>query len=113
LLNMKKYGKLLLSAYIMEKIKSGKSQKGGGMISKYSKLFLLGYILKKLSFKTIKSVESYKEAEPEKVELNKAGKGSGMKKLGKIVLAALVGAIAIYAFKKYATKKSEYKIAVQ
>lgn len=104
---MKKYGKLLLSAYIMEKIKSGKSQKGGGMISKYSRLFLLGYILKKLSFKTIKSVESYKETEPVKVEFKKAGKGSGMKKLGKIVLGALVGATAIYAFKKYATKKSE------
>jgi hypothetical protein len=29
-----------------------------------------------------------------------------MKKLGKIVLGALVGATAIYAFKKYATKKS-------
>jgi hypothetical protein len=110
---MKKYGKLLLSAYITEKIRSGKSQKGVGIISKYSRLFLLGYILKKLSFTTIKSVESYKEAEPEKVEFNKVGKGSGMKKLGKIVLAAVVGAIAIYAFKKYAIKKSEYKIAVQ
>jgi hypothetical protein len=106
---MKKYGKLLLSAYIMEKIKSGKSQKGGGIISKYAKLALGAVLLKKL-----RSMKFEKEVEPiENVELNKAGKGSVVKKLAKITLAALIGATAIYAFKKYAAKKSGYKIAVK
>jgi hypothetical protein len=106
---MKKYGKLLLSAYIMEKIKSGKSQKGGGIISKYAKLALGAFLLKKLT-----SMKFEREVEPiEEAELSKAGKGSVIKKLAIIITGVLVGATAIYAFKKYAAKKSGYKIAVK
>lgn len=77
---MNKYGKLVLGAYILEKLKSEKAQK---------------------------------EVEPEKLELNKPGEGSSMKKFRKVIMGVLVGATAIYAFKKYTAKKSGHKIEVQ
>ena len=51
---MKKYGKLLLSAYLMKKIKSGGSQKSKGTMHKYAKLALGTYLLKKLKSKILK-----------------------------------------------------------
>ena len=38
--SIKGLGKLLLSAYIMKQIKSGRAQKGGGIIGKYARLVL-------------------------------------------------------------------------
>jgi len=104
---MKSYGKLLLSTYLIKKINSGKFKKSGGPINKYGKLVLGAYVLNKL-----KSEKSQKEVEPEKLELNKSGEGSSMKKFRKVVVGVLVGATAFYAFKKY-TKKSGHKIEVQ
>ena len=112
MLHMKRYGKLLLSAYILKKIKPGGSQKSGGLINKYGKLVLGAYLLEKL-----KSEKSEKEAVPkielEEVKLNETGGGSSTMKLGKVVMGILVGATAIYALKKYSTKKNGSKIKVQ
>ena len=112
MLHMKKYGKLLLSAYVMKNIKPGRPLKSGGIINKYGKLVLGAYLLEKL-----KSEKSEKEAVPkmelEEVKLNETGGGSSMKKLGKVVMGMLVGATAIYALNKYSTKKNGYKIKVQ
>jgi hypothetical protein len=105
---VKSYGKLLVSAYLIRKINSWGSIKSGGVVNKYGKLVLGAYILEKL-----KSEKSLKELEPEELELNESGKGSAMKKIGKIMMGAIVGATAVYALKKYTTKKSGYKIAVE
>jgi hypothetical protein len=110
---MVKYGKMLLSANFMKKIISCKSKKGRVLRSKYFKLFLLGYILKKLAFKTIKSMEYHNKIETEKIKSNKPMKRSGMKKFTKIILGLLLGAIAIYAFRKHSTRKAGKKIEVQ
>jgi hypothetical protein len=109
---MKRYGKLLLSAYVMKKIKPGGPQKSGGIINKYGKLVLGAYILEKLmSEKSQKEVEP--EIEPEELKLNEACEGSGMKKYCKMMMFMLVGATAICAFKKHVGKKCGYKIKVQ
>ncbi len=108
---MKRYGKLLLSAYLMKKIKAGGSQKSKGTMHRYAKLALGAYLLKKL-----KSEKSHKkvEAEPEEeIESREAGKGSSIMKFGKIILGVLAGATIIYAFKKHAAKKSGHKIEVE
>lgn len=109
---MKRCGELLLSAYIMKKIKPVGSQKSGGPISKYGKLVLGAYLLEKL-----KSEKSEKEAVPEmeleEVKLNETGGGPSTMKLGKVVMGVLVGATAIYALKKYSAKKCGHKIKVQ
>ncbi len=96
----------------MKKIISCKSKKGRGLRSKYVKLFLLGYILKKLSFKTIKSMEHSNKIETKNIKLNKPMKRSEMKKFAKIILGLLLGAIAIYAFRKHYTGKAGKKIGV-
>jgi hypothetical protein len=110
---MKKYGKLLLSAYIMKNIKSGGSPKSRGTLRKYIKLALGAYLLNRL-----KSGISHKEVEPEEeMTLSEAegvetGKGSSMK-IGKIILGALAGATLIYAVKRRAAKKRGYNIEVE
>ena len=105
---MRKYGKLLLSAYIMKKIKSGKSQKGG-IVRKYAKLALGTLLLKKLN-----SIKFEKEVKPvEEVELIETERGASRMGIGKIIMGALAGATVIYAIKKYTAKKSGHKIEVQ
>jgi len=107
LINMRKYGKLLLSAYIMKKIKSGKSQKG--IVRKYAKLALGALLLKKLN-----SIKFEKEVKPvEEVELIETERGASRMGIGKIIMGALAGATVIYAIKKYTAKKSGHKIEVQ
>jgi hypothetical protein len=104
---MRKYGKLLLSAYIMKKIKSGKSQKG--IVRKYAKLALGTLLLKKLN-----SIKFEKEVKPvEEVELIETESGASRMGIGKIIMGALAGATVIYAIKKYTAKKSGHKIEVQ
>jgi len=109
---MKRYGKLLMSAYVMKKIKPGGPQNSGGIINKYGKLVLGAYILEKLTSEKSQK-ESGLEIEPEEVKLDEAGEGSSMKKLCKIMMCVLVGATAIYAFKKHVAKKCGYKIKVE
>lgn len=112
LLNMKRYGKLLLSAYVMEKIKPGGSQKSGGIINKYGKFVLGVYILEKLTSE--KSQQEIKpEIESEELKLNETFGGSSMKKYCKMMMYLLVGATTIYAFNKHVAKKCGYKIKVQ
>ena len=112
---MNKYGKLLLSAYIVKKMKSGRSSGIRGKMRKYAKLALGAYLLNKLkSGKTQKEVGVEPE---EEIILSKAGevekgKGSSMK-IGKIILGVLAGATFIYAVKKRAAKKRGYKIEVE
>jgi hypothetical protein len=90
-----KYGKLILGAYALEKLKPDKSQK---------EMELEKLIVPEESVET--------KVEPVEVELSESGKGSSMK-IGKFVMGALVGATAIYALKKRSTKKSGYKISVE
>ncbi len=112
---MNKYGKLLLSAYIMKKMKSGGSLRSGGILHKYVKLALGAYLLNKLkSGKPQKEIEAEMEPEEEmfsKAEEVEAEKGSS-RKIGKIVLGALAGATLLYAAKKHMAKKRGYKIEV-
>jgi hypothetical protein len=116
LLNMRKYGKLMLSAYIMKNMKSGGSLRSKGILRKYAKLALGAYLLKKL--KPEKSEKEMKfEVEPEEeiipsgaVEV-KEGRGSLMK-IGKITLGVLAGAAIVYALKKQVAKKSGYRIGM-
>ncbi|WP_231585722.1 MULTISPECIES: hypothetical protein [unclassified Methanosarcina] len=109
---MNRYGKLLLSAYIMKKINLGGSQKSRGLINKYGKLVLGAYLLEKL-----KSEKSEKEAVPkmelDEIKLNETGGGFSTMKLGKVFIGVFVGATAIYALKKYSAKTCGYKIKVQ
>ncbi|KKG15225.1 hypothetical protein EO98_15535 [Methanosarcina sp. 2.H.T.1A.6] len=112
MLNMKRYGKLLLSAYVMKKIKPGGSQKNGGVLNKYGKLVLGAYILEKLTSEKSQK-ELGLEIESEGVKLDEAGEGSSMNKFCKIMMGMLIGATVIYAFKKHAAKKCGYKIKVQ
>lgn len=112
MLNMKRYGKLLLSAYVMKKIKPGGPQKSGGIINKYGKLVLGAYILEKLTSEKSQK-EVVPEIEPEEAKLDETGEGSSMKKLCKMMMCMLVGATAIYAFKKHIAKKCGHKIEVQ
>ena len=114
---MNKYGKLLLSAYIMKKMKSGGSPGSRGTLHKYVKLALGAYLLNKFkSGKSQKKVEVEVEPEEEilftKAEEIEADKGPSMK-VGKIVLGALAGATLVYAVKKHAAKKRGYKIEVE
>lgn len=111
-----KYGKLLLSAYIMKKLKSGVSPKGRGSIRKYIKLAAGAYLLNRLkSGRVGKGVEA--EVEPEEMILSEAekaetGGGSSMK-IVKIILGGLAGATLIYALKRHAAKKRGYNIEVE
>jgi len=114
---MGKYGKLVLSAYVMKKMKSGGAPGSKGILRKYAKLALGAYLLSKLkSEKPEKEIEV--EIEPEEeiipsepVEVEK-GEGSLMR-IGKIAIGELAGATIIYALKKQAAKKSGYRIEVE
>lgn len=93
----------------MNKIKSGKSQKGGGIVRKYAKLALGTLLLKKLN-----SIKFEKKVKPvEEVELIETERGASRMGSGKIIMGALAGATVIYAIKKYTAKKSGHKIEVQ
>jgi hypothetical protein len=112
---MSKYGKLLLSAYIMKKMKSEGSPRSRGKMHKYAKLALGAYLLNKLkSGKTQKEVKVEPE---EEIILSKAGKvetgGGSSMKIGKIILGALAGATLIYTVKKHAAKRKGHKIEVE
>lgn len=111
MINMKRYGELLLSAYIMKKLKPGGSQKSKGL-SKYGKLVLGAYLLEKLKADTSKK-EAVPKTEVKELKLDETGRGSSKMKLGKIVMGVLIGAVAIYALKKYSAKKNGHKIKVQ
>jgi hypothetical protein len=50
------------------------------------------------------------EIDTEKIKLSKLMKRSGINKFDKIILGLLIGAISIYAFRKYFTRKAENKI---
>ena len=118
--NISKYGKLLLSAYIMKKIKSVRSPSSKGTLRKYAKLALGAYLLNKLkSGITQKEGEIEPEeemvlGEPAEIEAGEvgAGRGSSMR-VGKIILGALAGATLIYAVKKRAGKRRGHKIEVE
>jgi hypothetical protein len=114
---MEKYGKLLLSAYIMKKIKSDRSPGSKGILRKYAKLALGAYLLKKLkSGKPEKELELEMEPEEEIISSKpvevEAGERSSMK-IGKIVLGVLAGATLVYALKKLAAKTSWHEIQVE
>ncbi|WP_292390059.1 hypothetical protein [Methanosarcina sp. UBA5] len=113
---MNKYGKLLLSAYIMKKMKSGRSPGRKGILRKYAKLALGAYLLNKLrSGRLEKEVEA--ELEPEEMMLSEeeveTGKGRPSMRIGKIILGGLAGATLIYAVKRRAAKKRGHKIDVE
>ena len=117
---MRTYGKVLLSAYLVNKIKAVGSEKNKGLL-KYGELVLGAYILERL-----KSEKSQREIEPEALEpeapvesealiepeLNKSGKGYSMR-FGRVVMGALIGITAMYALKKHSAKKSGHKVAVE
>lgn len=104
-----KYGKLLLSAYVMKKMKSVKSPGKKGILRKYAKLALGAYLLNKLRSGGLeKEVEA--ELEPEEIlfgEADEAEKGRGrpLMTMGKIILGVLAGATLLYAIKRRAAKK--------
>jgi len=104
----------------MKHMKSGRAQKGGGIIGKYARLAIGAFLLKKLkSMKFEKEIEPEiepevePEVEPVEVELDETARGSSLMVIGKIVMGALAGATIIYAIKRYTGKKSGYKINVQ
>jgi hypothetical protein len=101
----------------MKHMKSGRAQKGGGIIGKYARLAIGAFLLKKLkSMKFEKEIEPEIEPEVEPVEevkLDETARGSSLMVIGKIVMGALAGATIIYAIKRYTGKKSGYKIDVQ
>lgn len=115
--NMNKYGKLLLSAYVMKKMKSGRSPGIKGIFRKYAKLALGAYLLKKLkSEKPEKKFETEMEPE-EEIKLSEPVEGEAHKgsltEIGKIVLGVLAGATILYALKKQAAKKSWHQVQVE
>ena len=97
----------------MKNIKSGGSPKSRGTLRKYIKLALGAYLLNRLksgiSHKEVEPEEEMTLSEAEGVE---TGKGSSMK-IGKIILGALAGATLIYAVKRRAAKKRGYNIEVE
>ena len=86
-----KYGKLILGAYLLDKLKSEKSGKETG--------------LEKL-------MEPQKLEESVESEVSDLSQGP-LKKIIKFIMGALVGATAVYALKKFSDKKSGHKIAVE
>ncbi len=113
--NMNKYGKLLLSAYIMKKMKSVRSPGRKGTLRKYAKLALGAYLLNKLKSRRLE--KGIKAEEPEEMMLSETkevetGKGSSMR-IGKIILGGLAGATLLYAVKRHAAKKRGHTIEVE
>jgi len=123
LLNMNKYGKLLLAAYIMERIKNENSKKDTGLLKKYAKLALGAFIVKKL--KSAKSDNKEEMLETEELELSEEGsKVKGHKHLATGAFAgasgiligaigALAGVTILYAAKKKMDKRHKYQVAVK
>ncbi len=110
MLNIKRYVKLLISAYLMKKIKTVGYQKGKGLMLKYAKLVLGTFLLNK--FKSDKSQKKTEE-KSEKIEASEAGEGSSLMAFGTIILGVLAGATILYAFKKYAADKKRYQTEVE
>lgn len=115
--NVNKYGKLLLSAYIMKKMKSGRTPGTRGLAHKYIKLAIGAYLLNKLkSGRLEKEIEA--EVEPEEEAISEAegvetGKKGSSMRIGKIILGGLAGATLLYAVKRRAAKKREHRIEVE
>ena len=108
----------MLSAYLMKKLNPVGSKKSKGLM-KYGKLILGAYLLGKLkSEKSEKKGGLEKLVEPQEFEesvesdVSELGKGSSMRII-KFIMGALVGATAVYALKKYSGKKSGHTIAVE
>lgn len=115
--NVNKYGKLLLSAYIMKKMKSGGTPGKRGMLRKYAKLALGAYLLHKLKSRRLEKeiepeVEPEEEAIMSEAEGVETGKGSSMR-IGKIILGGLAGATLLYAVKRRAARKRGHRIEVE
>ncbi len=110
MLNIKRYVKLLISAYLMKKIKTVGYQKGKGLMLKYAKLVLGTVLLNKF-----KSEKSHKKAEEksEEIEASEADEGSSLTAFGTIILGVLAGATILYAFRKYAADKRGHQIEVE
>lgn len=120
---MNKYGKLLLSAYIMERIKNENSRKNSGLLKKYAKLALGAYIVKKL--KSAKSENKEEMLETEELELSEeASKVKGHKHLATGafagasgiligVIGALAGVAILYAAKKKMDERHKHQVAVK
>ena len=107
----------MLSAYIMKKMKSVRTPGKKGILRKYAKLALGAYLLNKLrSGRLEKEVEA--ELEPEEMMLSEAekaekGRGRPSMKMGKVILGVLAGATLLYAVKRRAAKKKGHKIEVE
>lgn len=101
----------------MKKMKSGGSPGKRGILRKYAKLAIGAYLLNKLRSGILeKEVEP--EVEPEEMMLSEAeeaetGEGRPSMRMGKIILAGLAGATLLYAVKKRAAKKIGHKIEVE
>lgn len=115
---MNKYGKLLLSAYIMNKMKSGRAPGTRGIARKYIKLAIGAYLLNRLRAGILeKEVEP--EVEPEEMMLSEAeeevetGAGRNSMRIGKIILGGLAGATLLYAVKRRAARNRGHKIEVE
>ncbi|MGB9928189.1 MAG: hypothetical protein ACPK85_07250 [Methanosarcina sp.] len=126
MLNVSKFGKLLLSAYLMDKIKKESSSKqNSGLLKKYAELALGAYILKKL--KSAKSEDNEIVVETEEIETSEIEGGSKVKGRKHVVTGAVAGASGIaigavgalagiailYVAKKQMDKRHKSKIAVQ
>ncbi|HII79726.1 MAG TPA: hypothetical protein HA261_04845 [Methanosarcina sp.] len=96
----------------MKKIKPGKSRKSRGLINKYGKLVLGAYLLEKLKSEKSEK-EAIPKIEMEEVKLKEKGGGCTTMKISKVMIGVIVGVTAIYALKKYSAKKCGYKIKVQ
>lgn len=114
--NVNKYGKLLLSAYIIKRMKSGGSPGKRGILHKYAKLALGAYLLNKLRSGRVEKEEEA-EVEPEEMMLNEAeevekGMGRPSMRMVKMILGGLAGAVLLYSIKKRVAKKRGHRIAV-
>lgn len=112
MLNVSKFGKLLLSAYIMDRIKKGDSHRSSGLLKKYAELSLGAYILKKLKSEKSENVETVVETkEVELDEIEEETKSS--MGFGGFVMGLIAGATIIYVVNKQAAKKHGHTIAVE
>lgn len=112
--NIKGLSKLLLSAFLMKKINSRIVSGSGGIVSKYIKLMLVGYLFKKLKTTNISLPKFEKEAEPvEEPKPEEKHTGSSALKIAEIIMGVAVGAVIIYAVRKYAAKSSRHEIPIE
>jgi len=124
LLNMNKYGKLLLSAYVMKKMKKDVTKTDSSLLNKYAKLALLAFILEKL--KSAKSEDKEALLETKEMELSEeeGSKVKGHKHIATGAFAgasgiligaigALAGVTILYAAKKKMDKRHKYQVAAK